>query len=495
MMTPDFTTLVNEVASELIAQKRIPRATYRMQFHKDFTFRDAEALVPYLDTLGISDLYASPILKAVPGSTHGYDICDPRQLNPELGRVEDFLRLSAALQARGMGLLIDIVPNHMGIGSDCNAWWLDVLEHGRESKYADFFDIEWNPAKHELRDKVLLPILEDQYGNVLESGKLVVGYDRSKFYLTYGERRLPIAPETYGMIAEGHSKKALAQFNGTVGDPRSFDALDELINAQHYRLAYWRVAGEEINYRRFFDINTMAAIHNELPEVFAATHGLVFDLLSSGYVTGLRIDHPDGLWNPPAYFRKLHESAVLYRIPKRQRELLQSSHPFPVDFRSQPAQKKAAEQAELEQEVSAWFDSYLSDEGKLPQAIYVVAEKILSETEPLPLDWAVDGTTGYDFLNLVNSLFVDNTAEADLSRIFADFTRRPATISQLEYASKKRTMETSLAGELHLLARRLARLTESNRHTRDFTFSGLHYALREVIACLPIYRTYITGRD
>ena len=474
----DFAALVDQVASEVVTRKRIPRATYRVQFHKGFTFRDAEALVPYLDALGISDLYASPIFKAVPGSMHGYDVCDPRVLNPELGTPEDFICLTDALRERGMGLLLDVVPNHMGIASVCNAWWMDVLERGRESEYAAFFDIDWQPAKPQLRGKVLLPILEDQYGVVLESGKLALVYEGGKFWLRYGERRLPVAPETCPSVSDSHNANdVLARLNGTAGDASSFDALHELLEAQHYRLAFWRVAGEEVNYRRFFEVNTMAAIRPELPDVFDATHDLVFKLVAAGQVTGLRIDHPDGLWNPAAYFRKLHETAVLYEALSR------------LSGEITPSAR-----GELEYAISAWFDTHCEDEN-FGGAVYVVAEKILSETEPLPLEWAVDGTTGYDFLNMVNSLFVDGRSEAALTRIFSEFTGRVTILNQLEYTSKQATMRESLAGEINLLARRLEKLSEGNRRTRDFTLGGLRSALRDVIACLPIYRTYITGSD
>ncbi len=541
-MATDFQALIDQHAGEL--KPRIPRATYRCQFNKDFTFRDAEALVPYLDVLGISDLYASPILRATPDSTHGYDITDPRELNPELGTRRDFDRLCAALRQRDMGLLLDIVPNHMGIGDDSNAWWLDVLENGPSSPYAAYFDIDWEPLKPELHGKVLLPLLGETYGKVLEAGQIKLGYKGGAFTLTFGARTLPVAPATYAAIlqdpaayllltlGESHPavqeiqsiltaisylpsrsesdpaklaerlrekevikrriaalvvscaeaqralENALVKFNGVVGEPQSFDALDALISAQNYRLAYWRVAAEEINYRRFFDINTMAAIHNELPEVFAATHSLIFELLARGQVTGLRIDHPDGLWNPPAYFRQLQETYVKRMILARLDEPL-----------------SANEEAELESAIAAWFDDRFRREGKFNWPLYIVAEKILSETEPLPLDWAVSGTTGYDFMNLANSLFVDNTDEAELTRIFAGFTGRTTSFSQMEYTSKKMIMQDALAGEINALAHRLERLSEHNRHTRDFTLNGLLTAVREIIACLPIYRTYITGVD
>jgi (1->4)-alpha-D-glucan 1-alpha-D-glucosylmutase len=520
MASDNLKTLVDQVASGMAARRRIPRATYRVQFNKDFTFRHAEALVPYLDTLGISHLYASPILMAAPGSMHGYDICDPTRLNPELGTPQDFESLVASLKARNMGMVIDIVPNHMGIASECNLWWNDVLENGQNSPYAETFDIDWNPTMHELRGKVLLPILGDQYGNVLEAGNLVLGYAHGAFHLTYGERQLPIAPHTYALILSALPDRlksedaqtlrsllgeleqgsdvsaqkyrlaalsqassafrqaletALAEINGSVGDPQTFDVLDELLGQQYYRLAYWRVAGEEINYRRFFDVNTMAAIRTELPAVFDATHDLIFQMFADGQVDGLRIDHPDGLWDPAGYFRQLHEAAVLRIVLK------QLSSELTPQL-----------QTELQQLIAAWFEQHSSDQG-FPSVVYVVAEKILSETEPLPLEWAVDGTTGYDFMNMVNSLLLDDASEARLSRVFADFTGRAAAFSQLEYASKKKTMQESLAGEINLLARRLTRISEGNRHTRDFTLNSLRNALREVVACLSIYRTYITG--
>jgi (1->4)-alpha-D-glucan 1-alpha-D-glucosylmutase len=540
-MSYDFNLLVAEYADKIVRGRRIPRATYRMQYNKEFTFKDAEALVPYLDALGISDLYTSPILMAIPGSMHGYDICDPRRLNPELGTPDDFVHLSDALKAHGMGLIMDIVPNHMGIGSDCNEWWMDVLENGHASAYASFFDIDWNPIKPELKDRVLVALLEDQYGSVLENGKFTLIFEDGTFHLSYADHMLPIAPRTYSQIldapasylllqlgeANTHVQKllsildtlkalpsrteaeperlaqrqrdkevikqrladlyeecaefrhaldeALVNFNGTVGDPRSFDALDTLINAQAYRLAYWRVASEEINYRRFFDINTMAAIRVELPEVFQATHELIFDLLLKGQVSGLRIDHPDGLWNPAAYFRKLQEQYVVRCIEAQ------------LD-----APLSANEHVELEHAVSGWFEQREDANGRAAHPVYTVAEKILSEMEPLPREWAVDGTTGYDFMSLVNNLFVNVRDEAELTRIFVEFTARSANFSQLEYTSKKLTMSNSLASEINALAHRLERLSEHNRLRRDFTLNGLLNAIREVIACLPIYRTYVT---
>jgi (1->4)-alpha-D-glucan 1-alpha-D-glucosylmutase len=525
---------IDRVIDQLARAKTIPTSTYRVQFSPDFTFRDAEALVPYLHRLGISHLYASPLQRAVPGSMHGYDICDPRELNPELGTREDFDLLSATLRAHGMGLLLDIVPNHMGITGDSNAWWLDVLENGPASRYAHFFDIDWNPTKPELVNKVLLPVLEDQYGNVLDSGKLSVHFTEGHFELHYGETHLPIAPGTYGEILapaletllarlgsehndvqelqsiltslrhlprrtaqdataleERHREKevikrrlaalhgssptvenvldeTLATLNGLPGDPRSFDALEAILSEQAYRLAYWRVAGEEINYRRFFDVNTMAALHNELPDVFAATHGLIFELVAAGQVDSLRVDHPDGLWNPPQYFHALQAEALTRKV-------------------SAAVDADDILRETIAERVALWLD------GHDTQPLYVVAEKILTEREPLPPDWAVSGTTGYDFMNQVNGVFVNTDNEAAFDQLYADFIGQTLHFETLEYESKQKTMQESLAGEINSLAHQLERLTEANRHYRDFTLNGLRHAIREFMACLAIYRTYITG--
>ena len=538
-MAQTATSELDQAIGTLAAKRRIPSATYRVQFSQDFTFRDAEALVPYLQRLGISDLYASPVLRAVPGSSHGYDICEPGQLNPELGTPEDFERLSAILQAHDMGLLLDIVPNHMGIAGNCNPWWNDVLENGRASRYARYFDIDWTPVKPELAGKVLLPVLEDQYGNVLDSGKLALVYVEGHFELHYGELRLPVAPGTYAAVLEPaleplverlgpahddvlelqsiltsishlprrnsvdaaaleerHREKEVIKrrlaalhgasptfqtaleetvqaLNGLPGDPRSFDPLDALIREQAYRLAYWRVAGEEINYRRFFDVNTMAAIHNELPEVFHATHDFILSLVGAGQVTSLRVDHPDGLWDPPGYFRMLQVHALVERIRAK------SEHDTSADARTL-----------LEERVAAWLDAQPVD---AEPPLYVVAEKILTETEPLPRDWAVSGTTGYDFMNQVSGLFVDQRHERAFDRLYADFIGLDQRFSDLMVNSKRTIMRESLAGEIYSLSHQLERLAEANRHYRDFTLNSLQQAIREFIACLGIYRTYITG--
>ena len=532
---------VATLAPAIVARRRIPTATYRLQFNRRFTFRDARAIVPYLHDLGISDVYASPIFKARANSTHGYDICDHSQLNPDLGSEDDWNEFCAALQARGMGLVLDMVPNHMGIGDVCNTWWMDVLENGPSSIYAPYFDIDWIPSKPELKDKVLLPILEDQYGRVLESGKFKLAYEDGAFFVYHYETKLPVAPRTYShilagrveplkeqlgeenehlqelqsiltalsylpprteldseKIAERNREKeiikrrivalyeasphvraaidaAVAELNGTVGNARSFDKLDRLLDDQAYRPAFWRVAAEEINYRRFFDINDLAAIRVELPEVFEATHALVLRLLTAGQVTGLRIDHADGLWDPANYLRQLQKSYVLHQIRAR------------ADQQTVPD--------DLARAVATWFDA--PDRAPSPGAmqvlpLYVVAEKILSEKEPLPTDWAVYGTTGYDFLGTVNQLFIDHRNKDALSQVYADFIGEAKNFRNLVNSTKKMIMLVSLASEIYVLSHRLERVSEMNRWYRDFTLDTLTFALREIIACLRVYRTYIT---
>jgi (1->4)-alpha-D-glucan 1-alpha-D-glucosylmutase len=547
---PTLTAAIERIARAIIDERPIPSATYRLQLNDTCTFRDAWALIPYLHALGISDYYLSPILKARPGSSHGYDICDHSQLNPALGSPEDFGALAAELRRHGMGLILDVVPNHMGIGDPCNSWWMDVLENGPSSPYATFFDIDWNPIKPELANKVLLPILEDQYGAVLESGKFRLAYGDGAFTIGYGATSLPVAPRTYTPIlqslldqlltildetdqqiqelqsiltalsylppryeadparlterqrekevikrrisalyagsaeAQAALDTVMERFNGAAGDPKSFDALDALISAQPYRPAFWRVAGEEINYRRFFDINDLAAIRVELPDVFAATHQLILRLLADGQATGLRIDHPDGLWDPPDYFRRLQQQ---YMIEQVQARLL-----------AEPGEPQVARE-EIEPALEQWLVAHLHDRRPL-RPLYVVAEKILSEREPLPQDWAVDGTTGYDFLNAASGIFV-NSQQAELfDRIYRDFIaadeqRRVQSFAEMVHGTKQLIMRSALSSEINALGHQINRITEKSRHYRDFTLRGINYALREVIACLEVYRTYTTDPE
>ncbi|GIW80504.1 MAG: hypothetical protein KatS3mg105_2311 [Gemmatales bacterium] len=530
---------VEQLVRQLFTHKRIPRATYRLQFNAHFRFADAKEIVGYLNDLGISDCYASPLWQARAGSTHGYDIVNHSRLNPELGETADFDALSEKIRKLGMGLILDTVPNHMGIGDPANEWWQDVLENGPSSPYAAYFDIEWNPANPSLENKVLLPILEDQYGKVLESGKITLAFEAGRFLFRYYHHELPVAPHTYGVIlehklpelqeelgeddshyqelcsiitaisylplptdlapdkiAERHREKevikrridvlcgecprirqaiddTIREFNGVPGIPESFDQLDALLDSQSYRPAYWRVATEEINYRRFFDINELAAICVERSEVFAATHQLLFQLLADQKVTGIRIDHPDGLWNPTEYFRQVQHAYVRERVLAKLK-----TEAAPEDF---------------DGEIAQLLQSLHEEKGGWP--LYVVAEKILSLEETLPVDWAIDGTTGYDFLNMVNGLFIDSSRAKDFSRIYHEFLGKNVDFQQLVKAAKKMTMLVTMASEINALSHRLDRLAERNRRFRDFTLNSLTFAIREVIACLRVYRTYISGPE
>lgn len=525
---------------------RIPSATYRLQFNRHFTFEDARQIVPYLSALGISDLYASSYLAARPGSLHGYDIADHTRLNPELGTPADYDRFVAALIERGMGQILDVIPNHMGISAACNRWWNDVLENGPGSPFAEFFDIDWDPVKRQLANRVLLPILGDQYGLVLERQELRLQYRDGGFSLHYYETALPIAPESVTQILHHRLPALLAErgdadpclqeyqsviasldnlpgrtetapdrvrarrreaevirrrlgrltdtcqpirdaledtvrlFNGRRGDPRSFDFLDRLLDAQVYRLAHWRVAADEINYRRFFDINELAAIRMERNPVFREAHRLVLELVGAGKVTGLRLDHPDGLHNPAQYFRALQRERFLQCVRVRL-----------ADDRDAAGTAEAALA-----DAAAWFDDTCLPDPRRPpcRPLYLIAEKILARGERLPGEWAVHGTTGYDLLNLVNGLFVDKESEKLLTAAYADFTGQRTPFPDLVYESKKLILRVSMSSELNVLGHTLERLAERNRHSRDFTLNSLTDALREVIASFPVYRTYIDGR-
>ena len=406
---------------------QLPESTYRIQFHAGFTFRDATAIVPYLHALGITHVYASPYLKARPGSTHGYDVIDHCSLNPELGTKADYDAFCDALAKHGMSHILDTVPNHVGVATNDNVWWNDVLEHGPASKYAKYFDIAWRGSpRPELHDKVLLPVLGSHYGDALDKGEVKIVHEDGKFWARYYDRRFPLdAPSTKDLNPEQL-------------DRIDVDRLDAILTAQHYRLAYWRTASDEINYRRFFDINDLAALAQEHDEVFEETHALTFKLIAEGKVTGLRIDHPDGLYDPEQYFRRL--------------------------------------------------------QAKRP-GFYVVAEKILAPDEPLPGDWPVHGTSGYDYLNMVNGLFVDASNADAFTRIYEERTGNATAFEDLVYENKRQVLETSLASELQMLSHRLDRIAQRDRHSRDFTLSGLRAALREVIACFPVYRSYVTTRS
>jgi len=526
-------------------QPRIPVATYRLQFNRAFGFAAARRLVSYLRELGISDLYASPCLRARPGSPHGYDIIDPTALNPELGGDEEFAALTEELRRQDLGLLLDIVPNHLCIGSSDNPWWTDLLENGPSSPYAGFFDIDWAPVKPELRDKILYPILGDQYGTVLERGELILDFREGAFFLRYFERQLPILPKSYSDIlnyrlaeleellgaenkhfqellsidtalknlpphterdpertAERQREKeivkrrlqALCQespdigafigknveiFNGTQGVPGSFDLLDALLRSQAYRLSHWRVATEEINYRRFFDINDLAAIRMENPLVFAETHRLIFRLIRAGQVTGLRIDHLDGLYDPLDYLGRLQQSCFL----QRGLATLEKSGRIDPDAADEtgPSARLLTRYAELEASEPAF------------RPFYVIGEKILMPGEQLPDAWPVHGTTGYEFGGLANGLFIEAGHARAFDALYAAFIRSRRRFSEIVYEKKKLVMQAAMSGEINTLGYRLNVLSEVNRHTRDFTLISLIKALTEVIAFFPVYRTYTRG--
>jgi (1->4)-alpha-D-glucan 1-alpha-D-glucosylmutase len=480
---------------------RLPAATYRIQLTKDFTFKQALDLVPYWQSLGVSDLYAAPFLAARAGSVHGYDVVDPRRVNPEIGSEEDLGRLHEALAKAEMGLLIDIVPNHVCVASNDNPWWNDVLENGRASRYARYFDIDWSPPKVELRDKVLLPVLGDQYGKVLENGDLKLGLHDGALAVSYYDRRFPVSPASYATVLDGvvtrlrarpddenglakrveevalaarnlrgsggmpadapaarqnikdrlrdlassspQAKAALdaelSDINGRKGEPRSFDRLEKLLAEQSYRLSFWRVAAEQINYRRFFDINDLAAIRIEESEVLDAVHAKAFELIGRGWVTGLRVDHVDGLRDPHAYLEQLSARTG---------------------------------------------------------GLYVVVEKILGVDERLPRAWATEGTTGYEFLNILNGIFVNRSGERGLRAVYDQFRTVGGSFADILYESKRLILQLSLASELAVLARRLDRISEQHRWSRDFTLGTLQSALSDVIACFPVYRTYLSpGED
>jgi (1->4)-alpha-D-glucan 1-alpha-D-glucosylmutase len=534
------TEIFDEVAGNLDAYTRIPVSTYRVQFNHQFKFADAKRIVSYLNHLGISDCYASPYFKAQKGSLHGYDILDHSQLNPEIGREEDYEEFVKELKKYEMGQVLDIVPNHMAIAGSDNQWWMDVLENGPSSLYADFFDIDWKPVKGELENKVLLPILGDQYGRVLENQELVLIFEEGAFFISYYDRKLPVAPASYAQILrfriEGLEKKigsdhpslqellsiitALSHlpsrkekdrekiterrrekevikrrlwdlyhedeevkffigenvriFNGEKGDARSFDLLDELLNDQVYRLSHWRVAMEEINYRRFFDINELAAIRMDNPNVFEEAHQLVFELIRERKVTGLRVDHPDGLYNPAEYFYQLQRSCFIQ---------------FCLHALSAPPG-----QSSFEPLIEHLYDETLSQNPSSPlrMPLYIVGEKILTKSERMPEDWPIFSTTGYVFLNSVNGIFIDMDHAKAFEDIYTRFIRSKVDFQDLFYEKKKLFMLTSMSSEINTLGHYLNRISEKNRHTRDFTLNSLTTVIAEVIANFPVYRTYVT---
>ena len=513
----------------------VPVATYRLQFNRDFTFAAARALLDYLAALGITDIYSSPILKARAGSLHGYDVVDHSQINPELGTEEEFVAFARELRARGMGVLMDVVPNHMCIAGSDNRWWLDLLENGPGSPYARFFDVDWHSPNPHLQDKVLLPILGEQYGRVLENQEIKLSYRGGAFFANYYATTLPIAPRTSTHIlglalqavkqqlsdthtdvlelesiitalthlpprtetdparvrerrrekevakrrlanlvkASGEVRRAVHEalivINGSKGQPQSFDRLERLLAEQAYRLSYWRVAADEINYRRFFDINELAAVRVEERPVFTAVHEIVFRLLKQGLVTGLRIDHVDGLLNPEKYLTDVQREAAA--AAGRARTLA-------------AAAGTAGEVSTAAADLAA----------PNPRPCYIIVEKILGHDEVLRREWPVHGTTGYDFMNLLNGVFVEQRHAQAFRELYFEFIGARVNFSDLLYRAKKLVLRVAMSSELHVLARKLDRISEQHRWSRDFTFNSLHDALGEVIACFPVYRTYIRRR-
>ena len=529
------------------ALRRERHATYRLQLGSTLGFDAVAALGPYLEALGVSDAYLSPCFRCGPGSSHGYDVTDHNAFNPEIGGAAAFDRLAAALTARGLGLILDVVPNHMGIAGDANPWWLDVLENGPASPRAGFFDIDWTPIKPELRDTVLLPVLPDQYGRVLESQQLQLEFADGAFLLRYAGARLPDRPRhlradprptasTCSRAASGPRtrgsrscaassprsstcpgaprrippgveerlrekeivKRRLAvlvqgvggysrarrgdgarRSTARPGDPASFDALDRLLSAQTYRLADWRVAGDEVNYRRFFDVNDLAAI---------------------------RMEEPRGLRRRPRARLPAHRRGQGRRPARRSsgralraRRVLPPAAGRRARGHRAPAPARAGARGGRGARL-ALYRARAAEQPAAPDArpLWIVAEKILSPGEPLPDWWAVAGTTGYDFLASVNGLFVDRgDFQADDRALHAASPGRAACWPITTYAAKRLIMQVSMASEINQLGHHLDRMSERNRLSRDFTLYSLVRAIRELIAAFSVYRTYVgdDGRD
>jgi (1->4)-alpha-D-glucan 1-alpha-D-glucosylmutase len=514
----------------LPATARIPSATYRLQLNSEFTLFHAAEIVEYLNRLGVSDCYLSPIVQARGGSRHGYDVTDHQKFNPEIGGAEGVRAFAYKVRACGMGIIIDTVPNHMCVADSSNKWWFDVLENGPSSRFAGFFDIDWRPPKADLANRILLPVLGEQFGRALEDSRISIGHRNGAFEVTYDDRAFPLAPGTWTPILEpavarlanelGQSTRqyrkladivkaldrlplrtetnpanvrkrrreteiikrrlcalmesnpvvrsaveaSIADLNGIKGEPHSFDRLEALLDEQAYRLSFWHVAADEINYRRFFDVNDLAAIRVEQRKVFKATHELILTLVREGLVSGLRIDHVDGLRDPAQYLRMLqHECAVASAasgtgFASRNGKAMRPAHPaaFQVPF-------------------------------------YVVVEKILGRDEPLRVDWPVHGTTGYEFLNDLNGLYIDSANCERLRDFYLRFTSHGREFPDVVYDCKKLVLRALMSGEQNVMARKLDRISEQHRWSRDFTLNSLGRVLAEVIACFPVYRSYVNS--
>jgi malto-oligosyltrehalose synthase len=415
----------------------IPRATMRLQFHREFTFENAIAVVPYLDALNISHLYASPIMKARAGSIHGYDVVDPTEINPELGGEVAFRRLVAALRQRGLGIIVDIVPNHMAVGGNDNRWWLDVLKHGRDSEYARFFDVDWEPDDPTLKGKVLVPVLGQAYGAALAKGEIRLAFNEAqgRHEARYFHHVFPIAPD--------HARKIekLEAFDPSTQAGRG--RLHALLERQHFRLASWRIANDAINWRRFFDINELAALRVEDEAVFEATHAKIFQLFAEGLIDGVRVDHVDGLADPGGYCRRLRAR-------------------FEELARERPPQGGA----------------------------YIVVEKILGAHEQLPPDWGVDGTSGYDFMDQVARVLHDPRGAEPLAKLWASVSGRPAEFSTEEEASRHEILDRSFSAQLAAAVGAIYRLAQGDLSARDIARPAVRRALVEILAHMRVYRTY-----
>ncbi|MDF2798217.1 MAG: maltooligosyl trehalose synthase [Devosia sp.] len=419
-----------------------PLSTYRLQLNKGFTFAHAKALVPYLADLGVSHAYLSPILKAQPGSTHGYDTVDHTLINPEIGTIEEFRDLAQALRAAGLGILLDFVPNHMGVGGADNPLWLDVLRHGPGSQYADWFDINWAPANPALEGKLMIPFLGTSYAQALEAGEIVLKADSDGLAVwAHGTHKLPLRPEDEEQLLAhyGDPEAAVAALNGEPGHFGSWAALDSIIATQHWRLSHYLAAADDINYRRFFINSDLGAIRIDRPDVFQHAHALIFGLIAEGLVDGLRIDHVDGLLDPKGYLEDLRAAS--------------------------------------------------------PRPIYLLIEKILAPHEDLRADWPVEGTTGYEFGALLTRVLTNPAAEAPLSATYERFVGAVVDPVTEAYQCKLRVMDNELAAELFSLAHRVFLVAQSVPQTRDLTQNAIRKGLREIIAWLQVYRTYIDGPE
>ena len=415
------------------SERTIPNATYRIQLHSGFTLDDVAQVADYLHDLGISHIYCSPFLQAAPGSKHGYDVVDHTRINEELGGLAAHRRMSDVLARLSMGHILDIVPNHMAIAGRRSAWWWDVLKNGPASSFARFFDIDWDPPERRLAEKILVPILGDHYGRVLEGGEIEVARDEEEIFVRYHKHEVPLAPGSIDVLPG-----ARADPNDSIDHINSDPALlHSLLESQHYRLAYWRT-DLELNYRRFSDINDLVALRMEESEVFDHVHALALQLIEDGELDGLRIDHVDGLRNPDDYLNRLRERA--------------------------------------------------------PDA-YIVVEKILGTGETLPSSWPVDGTTGYDWLNICSRLFVDPAGEEPLKDLYVSFIGEAADLEVLKREKKQLVMTELLPSDLERATTMLVEVCERHPRHRDYTHNELREALKEVTASLDVYRTYIDADD